>query len=870
MSSPSKFELFSSAMGKKAAQLPAPAEPNAPDEPSEPKPDPFGLVTDGKANKKLLADPTAPGVRTNKDVPKDWRGRDEDNRFYSKNDSSPINPGTGRINTIDDAYERKGKSIPPYSVKPIYSANSGQPNYFSTPAGRQLLPNSLESSFFRPLIKNTDARIRADLDGIAPLAQAKEYHTKNTDNPLIASKYMESVKNRYEEQAARHSNRLFPWIRPGEDPEEVLSRPGVVREQYSAFDSDLSYPIRKGTTTERSRGEINPDPSEYFEGTESVLGKYPSSKSVADLHPVTLGSLDSINGAQDPRTRNLSPPFLTRLNPSPAYATHGLDPMTGRFNFSPKALDPEKQRAIERANLAGKFLGSYIRPSGIPDTRYHNFLGPEFHYGSEKPNDDIGGVGEGGGMMGPYVYHNMRERGVKADTVDSLIIDREMIKRYRDEGSEYPYKSPNKFIRGDKGWQRVSDEENEVDPKGNFDPDYGMRYLKMLINRKISEKGELKPSPLNNFYDNVIRSITEAEDRPSAPGFLQYRMGIPGSFNPENIEPPKPLATVSRASMLSALHKPPEVLPTTENPNSIEEAIKRNPDKLNTFFNSLSNSAFGSMSNRRTPTYIGPRPERQIDNSAIGDYTNQPQFQGSDLEFLGRSNSRLNKLKTDVNGKVLPSIMKAETGLFPQTFSRGDDDPEDSPDPRLVDPKFSDLYTPENVNIAASNKLIRGDAGFQLIGSAQNEGLKYSPNTNRTRGEGSDSPRNDELYSKPQAFLSSLAQILATSHTMHEVPGVKPVKLDLLSELNSQQIADIVKQDDLFGVGKKDILSWLSSSSPNATAFLNSLQQEHQPTWKEEATLYPSEEEKVKNPLKAPMQQKIMPSRRQLLKNIEG
>lgn len=149
MSSFSKFELFGSAMGKKAAQLPAPAEPDVSD---EPKPDPFGLINDGKANKKLLADPTAPGVRTNKDVPKDRYGRDENNRFYSKNDSSPINPGTGRINTVDDAYERKGKSIPPYSVKPIYSANSGQPNYFSTPAGRQLLPNSnLESSFFVPL-----------------------------------------------------------------------------------------------------------------------------------------------------------------------------------------------------------------------------------------------------------------------------------------------------------------------------------------------------------------------------------------------------------------------------------------------------------------------------------------------------------------------------------------------------------------------------------------------------------------------------------------------------------------------------------------------------------------------------------------------
>lgn len=209
------------------------------------------------------------------------------------------------------------------------------------------------------------------------------------------------------------------------------------------------------------------------------------------------------------------------------------------------------------------------------------------------------------------------------------------------------------------------------------------------------------------------------------------------------------------------------------------------------------------MSNRRTPTYIGPRTERRINNLAIGDNTNQPDLQGSDLEFIGRINSPLNKLKTDVNGKVLPSIMKAETGLLPQTFSRDDDAPEDSPDPRLVDLKFSDLYTPENVNIAAANKLIRGDAGFQLIGSAQNEGLKYSPNTNRTRGEGSDSPRNEELYAKPQAFLSNLAQILATSHAMHEIPGIKPVKLDLLSDLNSQQIADIVKQDDLFGVGKK-------------------------------------------------------------------
>lgn len=859
MSSPSKFELFGSSMGKKAAQLPAPAEPAAPDEPSEPKPDPFGLVTDGKANKKLLADPTAPGVKTKKNSLPPSAFRMPDNNFYRQTDLDLINPGTGRINSIDNVYERKALHVPNYSVKPIYSANSNQPNYFSTAAGRQLLPNSVESSFFRPLIKDTDARIKKELDAIEPLARAKEYHTKNTANPLISSKYMGSLKNRYEQRAAMNSDKLFPWIRPGEDSAEVLSRPGVVEEQRSSFDHFISDPVRRGTMD----AHYLPD-KDKFEGTESVLGRYPSEQSVADLHPVTLGSLDSINGAQDPRTRNLSPPFLTKLNPSPAYATHGLDPMTGRFNFSPKGLDPEKQRAIERANLAGKFLGNY---SGSPDIRYHNFLGPEFHYGSGKPDDFEGRVGEGENQMGQYVRHNIRGK-VHSDTVDSLIRDREMIKKYRDAGSEYPYISPNKFIRGDKGWQRVSDKENEVDPKGHFDSDYDMRYLKMLINRKISEKGELKPSPLSNFYDNVIRGITGAEDRPSAPGFLQYRMNIPGSFNPENIEPPKPLATTSRASMLSELKEPPDT--KTPNSNSIEEAIKRSPDKLNTFFNALSNSAFGSMSNRRTPTYVGPMTELRINNLAIGDNTNQPDLQGSDLEFIGRSNSPLNKLKTDVNGKVLPSIMKAETGLLPQTFSRDNDAPEDSPDPRRVDLKFSDLYTPENVNIAASNKLIRGDAGFQLLGSAQNEGLKYSPNTNRTRGEGSDSPRNEELYSKPQAFLSNLAQILATSNAMHEVPGVKPVKLDLLSDLNSQQIADIVKQDDLFGVGKKDILSWLSSNSPNATAFLNSLQQEHQPTWKEEATLYPPEEEKVKNPLEAPMQQKIMPSRRQLIKNIEG
>ena len=326
------------------------------------------------------------------------------------------------------------------------------------------------------------------------------------------------------------------------------------------------------------------------------------------------------------------------------------------------------------------------------------------------------------------------------------------------------------------------------------------------------------------------------------------------------------------ALILSDLNEPPEVLPPTKNPNSIEEAIKRSPDNLNTFFNSLSNSAFGSMSNRRTPTYVGPPLngfDRTRNNQAIGDNTNRSSTQGTDEEFLGRSNSPLNKIKTDVNGKVLPSIMNAETGLIPQTFSQANEDfSEDAPDPRQVDPKFSDLYTPANKNIAAANKLIRGDAGFQLIGSAQNEGERYSPNGRTARG--GDSATNDELYSKPQAFLSNLAQILATSHAMHEVPGVKPVKLDLLSDLNSQQIADIVKQDDLFGVGKKDILSWLSSNSPNANAFLSSLQQEHQPTWKEEATLYPSEEEKVKNPLEAPMQQKIMPSRSQLIKSIEG
>jgi hypothetical protein len=849
-------------MGKRAAQLPAPAEPDAPD---EPKPDPFGLINDGKANKKLLADPTAPGVTTKKNSLPPSAFRMPDNRFHRDTDLDLINPGTGRINSIDNAYKRKAMHVPNYSVKPIYSANNSQSNYFSTPAGRQLLPNSnLESSFFRPLIKDMDNRIGKELDAIEPLARAKEYHTKNTANPLISSKYMETVKNRYEQRAAMNSDKLFPWIRPGENPEEVLSRPGVVEEQRSAFDHFLSDPVRRGTMD----AHYLPD-KDKFEGTQSVLGEYPSQMSVADLHPVTLGSLDSINGAQDPRTRNLSPPFLTRLNPSPAYPTSALDPMTGRFNFSPKGLDPEKQRAIERANLAGKFLGSNMNYGGMPDIRYHNFLGPEFHYGSGKPDDFSRRAGENETQMGQYVHHNIKGK-VHADTVDSLIQDREMIKKYRDAGSEYPYISSNKLIRGDKGWQRVSDKENEVDPKGHFDSDYDMRYLKMLINRKISEKGELKPSPLSNFYDNAIRAITGAEDRPSAPGFLKHRIGVPGSFNPENIEPPKPLATVSRASMLSDLKEPPEVLPPTKNPNSIEEAIKRSPDNLNTFFNSLSNSAFGSMSNRRTPTYVGPRTERRINNLAIGDNTNESDLQGSDLEFIGRINSPLNKLKTDVNGKVLPGIMKAETGLLPQTFSRDVDAPEDSPDPRRVDLKFSDLYTPENVNIAASNKLIRGDAGFQLLGSAQNEGLKYSPNTNITRGEGSNSPRNEELYAKPQAFLSNLAQILATSHAMHEVPGVKPVKLDLLSDLNSQQIADIVKQDDLFGVGKKDILSWLSSNSPNATAFLNSLQQEHQPTWKEEATLYPSEKEKIKHPFEAPAQQKLMPSRSQLIKSIEG
>lgn len=257
-----------------------------------------------------------------------------------------------------------------------------------------------------------------------------------------------------------------------------------MREQYNAFGHHLEYPIRKGTIDQR-RSQDPDDPSEYFEGTESVLGRYPSQMSVADLHPVTLGSLDSINGAQDPRTRNLSPPFLTKLNPSPAYATHGLDPMTGRFNFSPKGLDPEKQRAIERANLAGKFLGSNIYDGG-PDIRYHNFLGPEFHYGSGKPDDFSGRVGEGENQMAQYVRHNKGK--VHADTVDSLIHDRQMIKEYRDAGSEYPYISSNKLIRGDKGFQLVSDKENEVDPKGRFDSDYDIRYLNMLINRKISEK----------------------------------------------------------------------------------------------------------------------------------------------------------------------------------------------------------------------------------------------------------------------------------------------------------------------------------------------------------------------------------------------
>jgi hypothetical protein len=212
-----------------------------------------------------------------------------------------------------------------------------------------------------------------------------------------------------------------------------------------------------------------------------------------------------------------------------------------------------------------------------------------------------------------------------------------MNKKYRDAGIDYAYAPPTKLIRGDKGFQLVSNEENEVDPKGRFSSDYGKRYVDMLLNRKISEKGETMTSPLNNFYDNVIRAITGAEDRPSVPF-------VPDATLPSNAPvTPKPLATVSRASMLSDLKEPPEVLPPTKNPNSIEEAIKRNPDNLNTFFNSLSNSAFGSMSNRRTPTYVGPPLngfERTRNNQAIGDNTNRSTTQGSDEEFLGRSNSK--------------------------------------------------------------------------------------------------------------------------------------------------------------------------------------------------------------------------------------
>lgn len=440
MSSPSKFELFGSAMGKKAAQLPAPAEPDAPD---EPKFDPFGLINDGKANKKLLADPTAPGVTTKKNSLPPSAFRMPDNNFYRQTDLDPINPGTGRINSIDDAYTRKAMHVPNYSVKPIYSANSGQPNYFSTLAGRQLLPNSnLESSFFSPLIKDMDSRIKKELDDIEPLARAKEYHTKNTANPLISSKYMKSVKNNYEQQATRHSDRLFPWIRPGENSEEVLSRPGVVEEQRDSFNHFVSYPVRRGTMDARylpdaENGRDLKD-KDKFEGTESVLGKYPSQMSVADLHPVTLGSLDSINGAQDPRTRNLSPPFLTQLNPSPAYPTNALDPMTGRFNVSPKALDTEKQRAMERANLAGKFLGSRL---GKPSIKYHNFLGPEFGYNSGAPEDSsrFAGDVESEYVVSPYIYNNLEGVDVGGDTVDALIDNRKMNKKYRDAGMDYTY-----------------------------------------------------------------------------------------------------------------------------------------------------------------------------------------------------------------------------------------------------------------------------------------------------------------------------------------------------------------------------------------------------------------------------------------------
>ena len=1117
MSSFSKFELFGSAMGKKAAQLPAPAEPAAPD---EPKQDPFDLVRDGKANKKLLADPTAPGVKTNKsDTPDigtsisrpffDARGIGDRNNIINEEISystpnqapDPIDPTTGRINVIDNAYNRRINTIPPYSVKPIYNKEISQ-NYFATPNARQLgVGSGLESSFFNPLIQGVNDRIDEGVKSYEPALRAREYHTKNTASPTNAMKDIKSLKELYQQKATEHSDKLFPWLRPNQDPESVVTSRNVETVRRRLFDANVAQGVRD------SYPRLDGGVDLTSQGTE---------RGVALNHPVTLGSTDSANGSLDPRTRDLSPPFLTQLNPSQAYAGEADKYTPGKFYPKLKADDSYNKRNAELYKVISGLRAPFLNLGGAstlnaPQARmirdqteatgknpsrdlFNNFLGSEFSpsdSSSVSNRDRLGDVAVPRDVMGDFrPYASAAEQSLSNITYSNN--NHQRLLNYRGLMSSLDAARAAGRDTGRIGNPTLE----ELFP--DVTNDYSTRFGNMLLNRK-EVKGKPVVTPLNNFYDNVLRQVVGAEARPTDPDpsllnrfnnfsnpvnfmgkgttdfssvpitdpeelasrnrmkseydndikdshneirnvlgiqpsnnkfttadltkqvedikkrimlgrnyFPDMDQDIDDNLSPEDqknqlklisenelagrlirardlssqaleaarneesseaktnfyhpllqqpftqlnakvsparyrgdMSPIQKILGDTRPDMLDNMIKntydwafpatpkkiydsrgnyrgleQPEVkkepkkpvdisdlrksftdfgsdrtlselfnqaVPVTpRNPNlttfdpaildiingkdsspspekglsieeairnnpkglSIEEAIRNNPDKLNTFFNSLYNSSVGSMSNRRTPTMIGPG-ETLGTGEIIGKHFNALNFQSDDEDVFKGIGGRFNKFKTDKDGKTLPSAINPGVGLTHQQFGEVNAQNETPPLERDVDPAFKDLYYPSNKHIATANKLIRGDAGFQLIGRAQ---LGDKP----TRGNNSPLDRNERANArsgKQEGFLSSIAQILATSNALHEVPGVKPVKLDMLSGLNSKQIADIVKQDNLFGANKTDILSWLSSNSPNARVFLDSLQREDQPTWKEEATLYPSEKEKTVNPL---------------------
>lgn len=1100
MSSFSKFELFGSAMGKKAAQLPAPAEPDAPD---EPKQDPFGLVRDGKANKKLLADPTAPGVKTNKSDTPDFgvstsrpffnaRGIGDRNNIineeisYSTPDQAPdpIDPTTGRINVIDNAYNRRVNTIPPYSVKPIYNKETSQ-NYFATPNARRLgVGSGLESSFFNPLVQGVNDKIDEDVKSFEPALRAREYHTKNTASPTNAMKDIKSLRELYQQKATEHSDKLFPWLRPNQDPESVVTSRNVSNVRRRLFDANVAQGVRDSYP--RLDGGVDLS----SQGTE---------RGVALNHPVTLGSTDSANGSLDPRTRDLSPPFLTQLNPSQAYAGEADKYTPGKFYPKLKADDSYNKRNTELNNVVSGLRAPFLNLGGAstlngrqtrmirdqieatgknpPRDLFNNFLGSEFKpsdSSSESTRDRLGDVAVPRDVMGDFrPYASAAEQSLSNITFSNN--NHRRLLNYRGLMSALDAARAAGRDTGRIGNPTLE----ELFP--DITNDYSTRFGNMLLNRK-EVNGKPVVTPLNNFYDNVLRQVVGAEARPTDPdpsllnrlnnfsnpvdfmgkgttdlssipitdpeelasrnrmksefdkdtidshNEIRNILGIQPSNNKfttadlanqveditkrirrgknyfpgmdqeidDNLSPEEQKAQLERISenelagrlirardlssqaleaarneeasaaktnfyhpllqqpftQLNAKVSParyrgdkspftlndnqpgmldnmikntydwafkappkkiydsrgnyrgleqPEVkeepkkpvditdlrksfmdfgsdstLSTlfnqavpVRNPNlatfdpaildiikgkdsspppekglSIEEAIRNNPDKLNTFFNSLYNSSVGSMSNRRTPTMIGPGDSLGA-GEIIGKHFNPINFQTDNEEIFKGIGGRFNKFKTDKDGKTLPSAINPDVGLTHQQFGEVNAQNENPPLPRDVDPAFKDLYYPSNKHIATANKLIKGDESFQLIGRAQ---LGDKP----TRGNNSPLDRNELANAragKTEGFLSSIAQILATSNALHEVPGTKPVKLDMLSGLNSKQIADIVKQDNLFGANKTDILSWLSSNSPNARVFLDSLQREDQPTWGEEATLYPSEKEKTVNPL---------------------